>query len=225
MRAFIGRLAHAEPGFDVNHAAQSSDTDKAFFVPPTKFHSDQAQDVGGGPMSAALLKLVLLALLRHCLVSTNAWMERFSILSDPPIARAFAEMASRPSVPHTVLVAFARGQETVKNWLKPGKGKRNDTGFRLACELRHLGNTDERLFDLMWDWNNQLPEPMEAEEVKLICGSAMDNAENAPGAWAIESGATTFARACRTPSVSAARLSWRGFPPPSESPRCHCSAG
>ena len=35
MRA-IERLAHAEPGFDVNHAAQSSDTDKAFFVPPTK---------------------------------------------------------------------------------------------------------------------------------------------------------------------------------------------
>ena len=61
-----------------------------------------AQDVGGGPMAAALLKLVLLALLRRCLVSTNAWVERFSILSDPPIARAFAEMASRPSVPHTV---------------------------------------------------------------------------------------------------------------------------
>jgi hypothetical protein len=35
MRAFIGRLAHPESGFDVNHAAQSSDTDKAFFVPPT----------------------------------------------------------------------------------------------------------------------------------------------------------------------------------------------
>jgi AraC family transcriptional activator of mtrCDE len=61
-----------------------------------------AQDIGGGPMSAALLKLVLLALLRRCLVSTNAWVERFSILSDPPIARAFAEMASRPSVAHTV---------------------------------------------------------------------------------------------------------------------------
>jgi hypothetical protein len=36
MRAFIGRLAHAEPGFDVSHTAQSSDTDKVFFVPPTK---------------------------------------------------------------------------------------------------------------------------------------------------------------------------------------------
>ena len=36
MRAFVGRLAHAELGFDVNHAAQSPDMDKAFFVAPTK---------------------------------------------------------------------------------------------------------------------------------------------------------------------------------------------
>ena len=36
MRAFMRRLVHAEPGFDVNRAAQSSDTGKAFFVPPTK---------------------------------------------------------------------------------------------------------------------------------------------------------------------------------------------
>lgn len=61
-----------------------------------------AQDIGGALMSAALLKLVLLALLRRCLVSTNTWVERFSILSDPPIARAFAEMTSRPSAAHTV---------------------------------------------------------------------------------------------------------------------------
>ncbi|MDQ8727595.1 AraC family transcriptional regulator [Bradyrhizobium sp. LHD-71] len=61
-----------------------------------------AQHVGGGAMSAALLKLVLLALLRRCLVSTNPWVERFAILSDPPIARAFAAMTSRLSVPHTV---------------------------------------------------------------------------------------------------------------------------
>jgi len=36
MRELIGRLAHAERGFDVNRAAQSSDNDKVFFVPPTK---------------------------------------------------------------------------------------------------------------------------------------------------------------------------------------------
>ena len=41
MRVFVGRLAHAEPRFGVNHAAQNSDTDKAFFVLPT--------DVSFGP--------------------------------------------------------------------------------------------------------------------------------------------------------------------------------
>lgn len=43
-----------------------------------------------------------MALLRRGLISANAWVERFSILSDPPLARAFAEMASRPSAQHTV---------------------------------------------------------------------------------------------------------------------------
>lgn len=61
-----------------------------------------ARDVGGGPMSSALLKLVLISLLRRCLISMNPWVERFSILNDPPIARAFADMASRPAAQHTV---------------------------------------------------------------------------------------------------------------------------
>jgi AraC family transcriptional activator of mtrCDE len=60
------------------------------------------EEAGGGPISQALLKLVLLALLRRARVSTKAWVERFSILSDPPIARAFAEMASRPGLQHTI---------------------------------------------------------------------------------------------------------------------------
>ncbi len=60
------------------------------------------REIGGGPIASALFKLVLLALLRRSLTSTNAWVERLSILSDPPIARAYAEMASRPSVEFTV---------------------------------------------------------------------------------------------------------------------------
>jgi AraC family transcriptional activator of mtrCDE len=60
------------------------------------------REVGGSAMSRALLKLVLLALLRRCLVSQNAWVERFSMLSDPPIARAFAAMAASPAATHTV---------------------------------------------------------------------------------------------------------------------------
>jgi AraC-like DNA-binding protein len=61
-----------------------------------------AEEVGSGTMSSALLKQVIVALLRRSLRSLNLWVERFSMLSDPQIARAFAAMAARPGAPHTV---------------------------------------------------------------------------------------------------------------------------
>ena len=61
-----------------------------------------AREIGRGAMASALFKLVLLTLLRRCLTSSNAWVERFSLLSDPPIARAFVEMASRPAANFSV---------------------------------------------------------------------------------------------------------------------------
>ncbi|WP_306848304.1 AraC family transcriptional regulator [Luteibacter jiangsuensis] len=60
------------------------------------------QEVGSGAMSSALLKLVIVHILRRSLYSNNTWVERFSLLRDPQIARAFAEMASNPGAPHTV---------------------------------------------------------------------------------------------------------------------------
>ncbi|HEY4276115.1 MAG TPA: AraC family transcriptional regulator [Rhizomicrobium sp.] len=62
-----------------------------------------SQEVGSGAMSAALMKQVLVSVLRRSLVSQNLWVERFSILKDPQIARAFADMVARPGSPHTVL--------------------------------------------------------------------------------------------------------------------------
>ncbi|MGO7763126.1 helix-turn-helix transcriptional regulator [Rhizobium ruizarguesonis] len=59
-------------------------------------------EIGREPMASALFKLVLLTLLRRCPTSPNVWVERFSLLSDPPIARAFAEMASRPAAEFSV---------------------------------------------------------------------------------------------------------------------------
>ncbi|MGO6724621.1 helix-turn-helix domain-containing protein [Rhizobium leguminosarum] len=60
------------------------------------------REIGGGPMASALFKLVLLNLLRRSLTSANAWVERFALLNDPPIARAFAEMASHPAADYNV---------------------------------------------------------------------------------------------------------------------------
>jgi AraC family transcriptional activator of mtrCDE len=58
--------------------------------------------VGVAAMTATLIKQVLVTLLRRSLNSPNLWVERFSILSDPRIARVFAEMISRPGFPHSL---------------------------------------------------------------------------------------------------------------------------
>jgi AraC family transcriptional activator of mtrCDE len=61
-----------------------------------------AQEVGFGAMSAALLKQVVVALLRRSLRSMDLWLERFSLLCDPQVARALAEMVAHPGARHTV---------------------------------------------------------------------------------------------------------------------------
>jgi AraC family transcriptional activator of mtrCDE len=61
-----------------------------------------AQEIGGaGAMSSALLKQVIVALLRRSLRSFELWVERFAMLSDPQIARAFSAMAAHPGARHT----------------------------------------------------------------------------------------------------------------------------
>ncbi|TDY40568.1 AraC family transcriptional activator of mtrCDE [Paraburkholderia rhizosphaerae] len=60
------------------------------------------QQVGVSAMTTALLKQVLVMLLRRSLTSTSVLGERFSMLSDPQIARAFSEMVNRPGAPHSI---------------------------------------------------------------------------------------------------------------------------
>jgi len=61
-----------------------------------------AQEVGSNAMSTALLKQVLITVLRRSLISDDLWVERFATFSDPPIARAFSAMVSDPGAPHAV---------------------------------------------------------------------------------------------------------------------------
>jgi AraC family transcriptional activator of mtrCDE len=62
-----------------------------------------AQEVGSGAMTEVLMKQVLLMLLRRSLNSSKQWVERFSILKDPQMAEAFADMATKPGDPHSIL--------------------------------------------------------------------------------------------------------------------------
>jgi AraC family transcriptional activator of mtrCDE len=61
-----------------------------------------AQEIGSAAMSAALLKQVIVTLVRRSLSSMSRWAERFAMLRDPQVARAFSTMAADPGGPHTV---------------------------------------------------------------------------------------------------------------------------
>ena len=61
-----------------------------------------SQELGMGAMTASLLKQVVIALARRSLKSSQSWTDRFAILADRQITRAFADMVARPGAAHTV---------------------------------------------------------------------------------------------------------------------------
>jgi AraC-like DNA-binding protein len=60
------------------------------------------QEVGVGAMTASLLKQIIVSLVRRSLKSSQRWTERFSILADKQVTRAFADMVARPGAAHSV---------------------------------------------------------------------------------------------------------------------------
>lgn len=61
-----------------------------------------AQDVGMEAMNAALIKQVIVLLLRRTIDSGETTIERFALLKDVNITRAFAAMVSRPGASHSL---------------------------------------------------------------------------------------------------------------------------
>jgi AraC family transcriptional regulator, activator of mtrCDE len=61
-----------------------------------------AQEIGSGAMTMALMKQVLVTILRRSLNSANPWAARLAVLNDPQIARALCDMVARPEVPHSI---------------------------------------------------------------------------------------------------------------------------
>jgi AraC family transcriptional activator of mtrCDE len=60
------------------------------------------QEVGVGAMTASLLKQIIVSLVRRSLKSSQRWTERFSILANRQVTRAFADMVARPGAAHSV---------------------------------------------------------------------------------------------------------------------------
>lgn len=61
-----------------------------------------AQEVGSGAMTMALMKQVLVTILRRSFHSTNLWAQRFAVLNDPQIARAISAMIAHLDATHSI---------------------------------------------------------------------------------------------------------------------------
>lgn len=61
-----------------------------------------AQEIGSGAMTAALLKQVLITILRRSLSAAGRWAERFAMLGDAKIVQAFSSMVAEPGAPHSI---------------------------------------------------------------------------------------------------------------------------
>jgi AraC-like DNA-binding protein len=62
-----------------------------------------SQEVGARAMGDALLKLVMVHLIRRSVGSMAVWAKRFVLFRDPQIARAFGLMVANPGGDHTIL--------------------------------------------------------------------------------------------------------------------------
>jgi AraC family transcriptional activator of mtrCDE len=60
------------------------------------------REIGMHAMVAALLKRVLVTIFRRSMSSAELWAERFPILGDPQISRAFAIMVAEPGAAHSI---------------------------------------------------------------------------------------------------------------------------
>jgi AraC family transcriptional activator of mtrCDE len=61
-----------------------------------------AQQVGMRAMTTALIKQIIVSLLRRSLSSDASKLDRFSLLKDLHVTRAFAEMVARPGAAHSL---------------------------------------------------------------------------------------------------------------------------
>jgi AraC-like DNA-binding protein len=61
-----------------------------------------SQEVAAGAMTAALLKEIIVTLFRRSFSSLTSWAGRVSVLSDPQVALAFANMVVQPGKAHTI---------------------------------------------------------------------------------------------------------------------------
>lgn len=73
------------------------------------------------------------------------------------------------------------------------EGSRNDTAFRVVCELKDRGVNQDVCLELATEWNDNNEPPLDIEEIEIIVGSAYKTGQNAVGVKAPETLFTAIA--------------------------------
>ncbi len=85
------------------------------------------------------------------------------------------------------VMARGRCERYMENAPSPDRGERNDTAFKIACQLKDRGADPDMCAEFLSEWNEALEDPIEDMELDTLLGSAYKSGQNAIGAIAAES--------------------------------------
>lgn len=104
--------------------------------------------------------------------------------------------------------AIARATTFLRGTQDAGEGERNNACFAVACQLRDLGLSPDKTFELMVGWNSSkcFP-PLDGEELARTVASACTNAQNVPGVDAVGTATEVFGEALKEIAPPTPKLS------------------
>lgn len=128
-------------------------------------------------------------------VDAGTYVTDFDKLADVP-KWLFAQLAAAPvhevkKRASDIAIDAAHAKERALKFLErvdlPEQGRRNDMAFKIAAEIKDLGNDEDATLVLVLDdWNALLDDPLDEEEIIAVVMSAFKHGQNEIGSKAIE---------------------------------------
>lgn len=129
------------------------------------------------------------------IVSAGEYTSDLDDIADVP-AWLFSQLSAAPEhkarkLKDGVVIDPAAARERGMNYLEraplPEEGQRNDNAYKVAAQLKDLGNDEDVTLELLEnEWNILLDEPLEEAELIAVVMSAFAHGQNDQGSKAIE---------------------------------------
>lgn len=90
--------------------------------------------------------------------------------------------------------ARARCERYMEDAPTPDRGQRNDTAFKIACQLKDRGADIDMCHEFLSEWNEALDDPIDDMELDTLVGSAYKSGQNKVGSISAEAVFTPIAK-------------------------------